>query len=178
MAQFVNYHKRSIELPQGCKDLIDVLEPSRRSAANKSEAGRPLPQIRDEHFRTDGLSQVGRQVAMLESSSAELFALMIVIRDDRPPLTVYRKQRTNQAVLVLVAEDADRERAIRAFLGERGVQPLHSAAVPDAFKSLSFLLPREVSQISDLMTDLLRAVYELSDVAGLDFYCCEMGSAA
>lgn len=30
MSKFVNYKKRAFTLPPGCKDLIDVLAPSRR----------------------------------------------------------------------------------------------------------------------------------------------------
>ncbi len=30
MNEFVNMGKRSIELPAGCKDLIDVLQPAKR----------------------------------------------------------------------------------------------------------------------------------------------------
>ena len=35
MNEFVNMGKRSIELPAGCKDLIDVLQPAKRHALAK-----------------------------------------------------------------------------------------------------------------------------------------------
>lgn len=55
MAQFVNYKKRSFTLPPGCKNLIDVLEPSRRQTKGHTATGgfQPL-EIREERFPTAG----------------------------------------------------------------------------------------------------------------------------
>ena len=35
MKDFVNYRKRSIQLPKGCKDLSDVLQPTKKSQSNR-----------------------------------------------------------------------------------------------------------------------------------------------
>jgi len=36
MAKFVNYNKRSLELPSGCKDLIDLLKPSNQRKRDRT----------------------------------------------------------------------------------------------------------------------------------------------
>ena len=66
MAQFVNYKKRGITLPAGCKDLIDVLGPSRRQTkAHVATCGFPPLEIKEERFPTAGLAQIGRYMSML-----------------------------------------------------------------------------------------------------------------
>jgi hypothetical protein len=179
MSKFVNYSKRGFTLPPGCKDLIDLLEPwRRRPGGSKAISTTPAPQIREEHFRSAGLSQVERYVSMLVSCSGELFMLMIIIRDDRFPVILYRTQRESAVVLHLSAEDAHIDQTIRSFLGQLGVEPLHRLEVPDAFRALIYMLPADTSHITGLVTGLLRGVYGLSDVAGLDFRYYEIETAA
>ena len=56
MAQFVNYKKRGITLPPGCKDLIDVMAPSRRrTKAHVGASGFPPFEIKEDRFSTAGL---------------------------------------------------------------------------------------------------------------------------
>src|SRR5712692_5352872 len=96
MSQFVNYNKRGFTLPAGYKDLIDILELSRRRAeAHKaSVSSRPL-QIREEHFRTAGLGQIGRYVSVFLGSPAKLIALMVIYRDDQVPVVLHRSESAN-----------------------------------------------------------------------------------
>ncbi|HEU0011673.1 MAG TPA: hypothetical protein VFT34_17790 [Verrucomicrobiae bacterium] len=184
MSQFVNYTKRSFKLPPGCKDLIDILEPSRRRTKADLPSGCvEIPQIKQDHFHTSGLAQIGRYVSMLLDSSAEVFMLMVTYRDDQNPMLLYRSKSECTVAIALLATNRDREQAIRAFFDERGIQPLQDypfsdAGTPDAARDLIYRLPFDASHTTSLTTDLLRVVYGLSDVAGLDFTYYEMGRAA
>jgi len=184
MSQFVNYNKRGFTLPAGYKDLIDILELSRRRAeAHKaSVSSRPL-QIREEHFRTAGLGQIGRYVSMLLGSPAKLIVLRVTYRNDRDPVVLHRSESANSFAIILHASDAHREQAIRAFFAQQGIQPFQDcptseAGRPEEGRSLIYPLPLDASRATNLTAELLRGVYGLSDVAGLDFRYYELKPAA
>src|SRR5437762_6456917 len=87
MAQFVNYKKRSFTLPPGCKDFIDVLEPSSRAIKGTVvSTGFQRPQVNEvanllgrrflnrESLRgplPDGFAQLGRLLARFVHLFAE-----------------------------------------------------------------------------------------------------------
>jgi len=181
MSQFVNYTKRSFKLPRGCKDLIDILEPARRRIKVEVPSDTvELPIIKKDHYHTAGLAQIGRYLSMLFGSSAEVFALMVTYRDDQYPVALCRNKSERSVEIALLAKDTDREQAIRAFFDRRGIQPLLDYATSDACpqgaaRGLTYRLPFDASDdATSLATDLLRGVYGLSDVAGLDFSYYEL----
>jgi hypothetical protein len=159
MAKFVNYKKRSVTLPAGCKDLLDLLQPAKRAATGLE--GQPAPEFREERFHRSGLLQVERFIAMLFASSAELFVLMITIRDDRVPIVLHRNRGGGAVVVHPSAEDLDRARAIRGFFRRLGVKPLHDLPVPEAFKSLAYVLRGGISHVAGVIDGLLREPYGL-----------------
>jgi len=176
MAKFVNYGKRSVTLPAGCKDLIDLLQPGGRGkVASEAE---PAPEIRQERFQRSGLLQIGRFIAMLVASSTKAFVLLITMRDDCFPLALCAQQGQPVVELHLCAEDLDRARAIRRFLRRVGVKPVQDLPVPEVFKSLSYQMPRDARDITSVVDGLMRRVYGLDDVAGLRFLYYEIGKAA
>ena len=62
MSKFVNYKKRGISLPAGCKELIDLLEPSNRRKVNDLLAPSPDVKVaRDDSFISN-LSDIGKPI--------------------------------------------------------------------------------------------------------------------
>ena len=93
MTQFVDYKKRSFTLPPGCKDLIDVLAPSRRRSKSPIATGSfRSPEIKVERFPTEGLSQIGRFVSMMLQWKGETFMLSVTGEDFEFPVTLYRSR--------------------------------------------------------------------------------------
>src|SRR5262245_61663673 len=116
MSQFVNYKKRGFALPPGCKDLIDVLAPSRRQRKVQMKTGSfPPLEIKEERFPTAGLAQVGRYVSMLLQWRGEMFTLSVTAQDFEFPVTLYRSRSGQTTAIVLVTKEAHQEQAIRAF---------------------------------------------------------------
>jgi len=184
MTQFVNYKKRAFTLPPGCKDLIEVLAPSRRrTKANVATCGFPSLEIREERFATAGLAQIGRYVLMLLEWRGELFTLSVTAQTFEFPVTLYRSKSAQTVAVVLVTKGAHQEQAIRAFFERQGIEALGDCApsdfaTADAARGLAYPLPSDAGRAISLTTELLRSVYGLSDEAGLDFRYYEMESAA
>jgi hypothetical protein len=179
MSQFVNYHKRAFTLPPGCKDLIDVLKPSRRHpAAYATINAFRAPEIHEDHFETGGLAQIGRYVSMLFDSQSE-FALTITHRNPSYEVALCRNPvemagiPMGAALALIVTNDSNVEGSVRTFFNQHDIQPVPEF---DCFnpiskeRSMIYPLPLDAPQASTLITDLLRDVYGLTGNAGLDFH--------
>lgn len=173
MAQFVNYKKRTFTLPSGCKDLIEVLAPSRRNTKGRSaDAGLPPLEIKEDRFPTAGLAQIGRYVSMLLQARGELFTLSVTAQGFQFPLALYRIRSEQTFAIVLVTNEPHRERAIRAFFEQQRLQAIMddgNLGASGAARGLAYPLPFDIARASSLTTGLLRSVYGLSEEAGLDF---------
>src|SRR2546426_9384324 len=83
MRQLVNYKKRGVELPKGCKDLIDVLQGPGRAKAPLAAVGQPvLGGGKLERFSTRGLAQIERYVNRLFESRSKV-AMVSLMPPDR-----------------------------------------------------------------------------------------------
>ena len=119
MSKFVNFQKRSVTLPDGCKDLIDLLEPPRRRTKVFFEADEVfgMPGLESEHVPTDGLAEVGRYVSrLLESQDS---CLTICQRSERHGVACCRMLNTLE--MTLWVEGPRHEQEIRAFFGSRHI---------------------------------------------------------
>ena len=82
----------------------------------------------------------------------------------------------NGAVTLGLSADARsqaQQKAIRAFFARRDIAPSQdylagNGGRPNATRILSFPMPRDAKAISELATDLLRAVYRLKETTTLD----------
>lgn len=71
MSEFVNYNKRSINLPPGCKDLIDVLRPAK---ASKTPAI-PVPGVSMSEVETGTLSSIRKHIEKFLQSRQMLLVI-------------------------------------------------------------------------------------------------------
>jgi hypothetical protein len=183
MAEFVNYKKRGFTLPSGCKDLIDVLVPSRRRSAVQMATGDFASlEIKEERFPTAGLEQIGRFVSMLLQSRGEMFTLSITAQGFEFPVTLYRSRSDQTAAFVLVTKQLTLEQSIRAYFEHEGIPvlsdlPPSDLAGGDAARGLAYPLPSEAPRAISVTTKLLRSVYGLSDESGMEFRFYEMETA-
>ena len=184
MAQFVNYNKRDCTLPPGCKDLIDVLRPSReRTESGVARAISWPSAIREHRFDTAGLAQIGRYVEMLLQSRAKLFTLMVTTPDDEFKAVLYRSESESTTAIIPLAKDARTELGLRAFFDQQGIRPLVDCKLPDVGsgytdRCLVYPFPLEAARATSLTAELFRDVYGLSHEAGLDFRYYEVGAAS
>ena len=184
MSKFVNYNKREFTLPPGCKDLIDVLRPRRALTLGKDAAavtGRPA--VTRSGQTIGRLSEVPRHISMLVTSRSELFTLMIGTTEEALSIVRYRSESEGISALVLVTNDAERERGIRGFFERHGIEPLENFLVPpDAgsqpVRCLVYPLPAAAPDASQITTDLLRSVYGFTDESEIQFRHHEITDAA
>jgi hypothetical protein len=204
MSRFVNYKKRSVTLPVGCKDLIDVLESWRRRGKNRDPLGDtpcpkfeeihlgdlPVPKLKEVHFPTKGLAEVGRFVAMMLQSRAAFFMLTLTAPKLPFGVTLYRSDSERTAAICFPIGEEHWEAAIRAFFKRLGFEPLCDrlsqpeplcwleGGEPDRRRVLIYPLPFDASPATSLTMELLESVLGLDQEAGLDLAYFEWGSAA
>ena len=179
MAQFVNYKKRDFALPPGCKDLIDVLEPSRRQT--KSEAPNSSPQAPDfkqERFASIGLAQIERYASMLLKPRREFSCLTMTSQEFHVSVRLFRLRNQPLGAIVLIIEDAKREQAIRVFFEQQNIKPSghpksSASGAGDGVCCLIYPLPPDAPGLIRLTKGLLQNVYGIGDEAGLYFDCYE-----
>ena len=182
MSKFVNYKKRSFTLPPGCKNLSDVLAPSRQQTKGTIvSCGFPRVEIKEDRVPSAGLAQVERYVSIVIASRAELFTLSVAAHGFQFPVTLYRSRIEQMFAIVLVLKEAHQERAVRTYFEQQGLDAIYDQSdvdTPDATRCLAFPLPVDVARATSVTIELLRRVYGLSEEAGLDFRYYEMEKAA
>jgi hypothetical protein len=157
MNKFVNFGKRSVELPAGCKDLIDVLQQAKRDPASTFT-------VRS----AEGLADVGKHLLGLLELGAKSRYLVITWHQ------MNYVQLTNQegalTALAVVHENTHREQAVRGVFGAAGLAAiLDETAAGWSVRALGYPLPNDASSIEELISDLLRTGYGLAENVRLEF---------
>lgn len=182
MSKFVNYKKRSVALPAGCKNLIDLLGPHGvPKLVGSVPAGSISPHERPTVTRGESvagrLSGIEKYVTMVFESRTPSFILLITPPDERFRIQADRMQDGKMRVSVMVQAGTDRERAVRSFLAYRGLQVPEDAEMPPQFipdlpVHITYdisPLPSEASVLSRLIAGLSRDAFGLSDDSELRF---------
>ena len=161
MNEFVNYGKRSITLPEGCKDLIDVLRLDKpASGPARAEPG--------------SLADVEAHIARQLQAAAKFSALLI-----------FWGHAVNHIQVVLIQgrlslranmEDwGPTEAAVREMFEQAGIpmvgEPLKTPAAPTPVRG--WQLPRSAGAAAGLVCGLLRTGYGLAEAARLEFHYVE-----
>jgi hypothetical protein len=143
MNHFVDFGKRSIELPTGCKDLIDVLQQGKRPAVPSTA------------------TRVGQSLGELSKHLVNL-----LVSSTRPKNLViawgslsYIHLRNNEQVLtaiVVVHGGLLREQSVRAVFGVADLAPVSDETAADgSIRVLRYSLPATASIIGRLIPNLL-----------------------
>ena len=157
MNKFVDFGRRSVELPAGCKDLIDVLQQAKRHPPSTLTVR-----------LAEGLTDVAKHFTWLLELGAKSRFLVITWHE------MNYVQLMNQAgvltALAIVHENTHREQAVRGVFGAAGLAPILDDA-PDgrSVRALGYPLPDDASRIEELISDLLRTGYGLAENGRLEF---------
>jgi hypothetical protein len=158
MNKFVNYGKRSITLPEGCKDLIDVLRLGKpASGPARAEPG--------------SLADVEAHIARQLRAAAKVSFLLILWGHEGNHIQVGLIGGTLN--LWAIMEDwGPTEAAVREMFEHAGIplasNPMETPAAPTQVHG--WQLPRSAGAAAGLVCGLLRTGYGLAEAARLEFY--------
>jgi hypothetical protein len=152
MSEFVNYQKRGIELPLGCKDLIDVLPPPREA-----------------RIPAEGLAHIERYLSRLLQSPTGCRSVWICSFTIPLHLSLVYSKGLLRALIFLTTE---REEPVRAVLSRAGILPTQDNIMGGDGPFSRFLLcslPADVARAERFVSELLRSGYGLPEDVLLDF---------
>lgn len=176
MAEFVNYHKREVTLPAGCKNLIDVLK-----SQGEREWQNFLPELSG-GIQSGGtfnakLSEMTRFVTMAYQSRGWFFNLVVSPPDERISFEVSVLRDCIRSASVLVPVGTGVETSVRRFFANHGLslpgeeQPVAKfyAEAPVYLICRIEPMPPDPSTLGKFAIDLFREVCGLSDDAELTY---------
>lgn len=176
MSKFVNFKKRDVALPPGCKNLIDVLQP--RPVRVRDMIGTAhRPMVAHGGSVTGGLADFEKYVGLVFASQALDFELVISPPGKR--LTVHVNRTKGEAVCasVLVQAGTDIENALLQFLKNHDCTTLEDSGIPDFFNpSLPvhvhhdvLPVPTDAAQLARLLVGLFHDVCGVNDASEVNF---------
>lgn len=157
MSEFVNYHKRDVQLPYGCKDLVDVL--------NLQAPAEASPTVL---LFSGGLKEVPENVARLLNSSRLSNGLLI--RTDKGALGLF--YRTRQGPLELQIRvpwmEPERVKAVREFFVSWGLGA-NKDYLSQGLYHFCYDVPRIAEWVSRLVIELLKTAYSVENETTIRF---------
>ena len=169
MSEFIQRSDRSIELPLGCKELLDLEEIrnwKRGTRHNRSK------------LSTDKLAYLEGYLAGLLDSFGGHVLVGVSLFQGRNHLHVLPDSALADPVLFASWNGAAQEQTVRTALNDAGLQP---ASEPvgrwRAKRTLKYLLPRDSSLAAKLIGEVFRTGYGLADLAEVSVWCHEANTA-
>jgi hypothetical protein len=155
MNEFVNYGNRSVGLPKGFTELIDVLR-----------SGQAPGIIRR---TTEGLRQLDAYLSSLLSSPSKHGILSILGFDLTAGVYLENSKGVLSATVMIKAANSTAERTVRECFRLAGVAPLSDepAGGGESSRILKYPLPASIPDVGLLISDVLRAACGATDHAGL-----------
>lgn len=155
MNEFINFRKRSIELPAGCKDLVDVLPPPRET-----------------RMPVEGFAHVERYLSRIFQAGAKRRSVIIWSLDYQEHVRVSNRDGVLALMVLVDTQDAIREKAVTKLFRDAGVTPVRDVdgrgdGVP--LRVLIYPLTPSVPAAADLIRSLLQGIYGIAHDAGLLF---------
>jgi hypothetical protein len=163
MNGFVNAYQRGFELPEGCRDLIEVL--------HKGAQAQPP--------KRDRFADVGYYITKCVKSPARRCSLSIFSWQpvDQFPLSLIRVDGVLYAFIILVkCTHPLREMFVREVFSERGIAPTQDSLIGaggDQYRLLLYTLPTQARKAAALVVELLKRGYQLPEDAALRFHLDE-----
>jgi hypothetical protein len=164
MNDFFNYKKRDVELPPGCKDLIDVLHLGHSTEMSPSEPGVPSVEI-IQSVPAKTLTDLGGYLDRFVSSKAASKALWINCNFTSTVAFFDGKHGLRSIVLVEVS----RAQAVRDLFGRAGHTPIHDNDLENNTRGLQFILASKVG-FEPFVRDLLTLGCGVTPDSPLEFH--------
>jgi hypothetical protein len=173
MNEFVNFNKRDVSLPPGCKDLTDLLRPK---TGPSIERPRRLTATRSETV-TGVVADVGKYIQIAFESPEAMFALAISTSDGRLEVNALRVEGEEPWVSLTFPKDTEEERVVRKFFARKGLQVPEDHVTPTGFfpkLPVHFIyhispVPGDAAGVAALMTDFFRQCGKLESNSPLRF---------
>jgi hypothetical protein len=161
MSQFVNYGKRGVDLPAGCKNLVDLI----RRAEEELPPAIPMA--------TKGLEHLERYVSRLLSAPGDYYIVCILGFDLETGVFLERRKDVLSVVVVVRTKCPAKERAVREIFRLAGVESISDdyTNADEGNRVLRYPLPTATAEILKLITEVLRVACDATDHAGLLFQC-------
>ena len=173
MSEFVNYNKRDVTLPPGCKDLIDVLRLGEASPPKRGGVTRGGMTI-------GRLSEVPQHIARLLKSRSAVSMLSIGFVEQPRSIALLR-ENTLLTGVAFVRKGAENEQGIRQLLQSHGIKVVADYLLPaeagaEPVRGVWYLLTPVLPPASEITTDLLRNVYGFSEESKVQIQYYEIGA--
>lgn len=180
MSEFVNYKKRSVALPPGCKNLIDVL---RLREARDIQSITSSGATRRSGANTGKLSELRKYAEMLFGSRAQMFMLAISTPDMHFTVDILQTKDGSIRGHMYVQQETAQEEALRNFFAVRGMKLPDDENIPDEFLPGGQVyqrydlspVPPEAALFAKLVAEIFGDVFGLSDDSPLHFCYDEIG---
>jgi hypothetical protein len=168
MNPFVNFGQRNIQLPPGCKDLMDVLRTLHRKDCGKEDNCK------------EGLGDIARYLArLLEPRGAEsrqvvifCYAQRAVVSLDFGPFLLGCRPSGLSALIFVDGSEPLQEQAVRTVFEQAGIPPFLASGVPGMegpTRVLRYALPSTLEDASRVITTLFRRGFGVGEEARLGF---------
>ncbi len=170
MNRFVNYGKRSVTLPKGCKDLIDVLQARRRSPASMATPGRATL-APDQGTLGDIAIYLARQL-----QTPSRFSNLLVLWGDALEAVQVPLTEAGLELFALIRPGGASEKAVQRVFERAGIGSAGGWRVDvfgTATQLLRYRLPNAAQSAAGLVREVLRVGYGLPENARLEFYYVE-----
>lgn len=187
MSKFVDYKKRSIALPAGCKDLSDLLKAHvLPSAGNATPTIYRPPVFERKESMAGKISDIEKYIGMVFAMPTGTVTFVVNPSDGGFSINVFRMDARGIDAHVRVRGGTDQEKAVRLFFVQRGLEVPRESGMPEPFHpgipwetcfDIS-PLPTEAALLSKFVTDLLREVFRLNDSSELQLHYVETREAA
>jgi hypothetical protein len=146
MSDFVNLRKRGVQLPAGCKDLIDVLQRGKGRAAAKFTF---WPAV-----RPPALAKYLSRLLRPATGVSQLVIAWTAISCD---YLHFKNEAGRLTIQSIIWDETNREAAVRGVFAAAGLPPILDAPAPGAsfMRVLEHRLPNSASEIEKLTLDVL-----------------------
>ena len=156
MNNFVDFGKRGVELPAGCKNLIDVLRLAEQDAARKP-AMASVQRLADVVTYVDRLAEAGAKTKNLAITWHELNYIHLT------------NEQGVISALTVIHTKTQRERAVREVFEKAGLAPTFIETVAGSCVCvLRYSFPAGVPNIGGLISELLRKGFGLAENVRLE----------
>lgn len=188
MSEFVNYNKRSIQLPPGCKDLTDLFKPVWLRKLSEGVVPPDMPVVLRNDSVKETLGNIEKHVAVVFDSRADGCHLTISSLDEKLAVSVYRMTDSITSHITFI-HDETREKAMRIFFDCHGLEVPRATEMPKEFNpafypnipvwSLFELspMPSGALAFSRIASDLFRDFCGMNDQSELQFSLMEFDRA-
>jgi hypothetical protein len=162
MNEFANSNQRGVELPPGCKDLMDVLSLAKEGPPPPD----PFPQIASEaYFPPNRLEVIKNHILMLIQPPAPAHWRSIWIDGTTVSLGLHYGKPGLHALIFFAPEH---DASVRVVLYDHGIKPIQDDAIPGQ-NFISCALKPTMVDATPFVCDLLRRGLGVPDYIPLKF---------